>query len=302
MKIKNILVSVIIFMLLVVGILWALNMTITPHAGTDHDTSAKKVNSKPIRVVALGDSLTEGVGDTTSMDGYPTRLKNKIKDYTHNSVVMSNFGISGERSDQILNRLEHNYKLRQRVRSAKLLVLTAGGNNLLQTLQKNVTDNSSELALKVNQANVTYSNNIKNIFSGARKLNPDIKIFMISIYNPFFVYFPNVATINSSVEAFNTSAQNVINSGENAYFVNVNKPLSEGQFDTSDKLNELKQKSKIDTLNPSSLDKAQSTLNNNTEKNIYLSDNDHFHPNGKGYDVMTKYLFESIKTNANLKK
>lgn len=58
---------------------------------------------------------------------------------------------------------------------------------------------------------------------------------MVGIYNPFYVYFPNVTSITQAVTTFNTTAKATIDEFDDATFVNINA-LSKGQFTTKQQI------------------------------------------------------------------
>lgn len=86
------------------------------------DSSSKQAASKQtkqkkkIRLVALGDSLTQGVGDTTNKGGYIHLIQEKLKKNNKLSVATENFGKAGDRSDQILERLKKKCKYAKAVK------------------------------------------------------------------------------------------------------------------------------------------------------------------------------------------
>ena len=60
------------------------------------------VERKHVKLVALGDSLTHGQGDETNNGGYVGIIKKKIEHhYRKTTVTTVNYGVSGDRSDQI---------------------------------------------------------------------------------------------------------------------------------------------------------------------------------------------------------
>ena len=289
-------VNVVIFILIIVALLFSLGFFKHPTTNSTNSQTVSRVRRvKPLSVFALGDSLTQGVGDTKDLNGYQQRLKDKIiKDTKVSHVQMYNAGVSGERSDQILKRLKRSKALQAEVKSSDILILTAGGNDLLQTLQKNAQSPTSEVKVAVNKTSLTYQNNLKQIFDLSRKLNPKIRLVMVGVYNPVFVYFPNVTMITDSIKTMNDTATATINGYQNATFVDING-LSNGQFQTAKQLSKLKQSS--DDTNETMIDSKEfdQQQNNSKEKNNYLSNADHFHPNDKGYNFMTKQIYQQLK-------
>ncbi len=88
--------------------------------------------------MALGDSLTEGVGDETQQGGFVPIVAADLQDRYHlANVVTTNYGIAGERSDQILKRVNKDKELRSDLKKADLITLTVGGNDVLKVIQTN---------------------------------------------------------------------------------------------------------------------------------------------------------------------
>ncbi|BDP66716.1 hypothetical protein EfmAA55_11450 [Enterococcus faecium] len=59
-----------------------------------------------LHYIAIGDSLTEGVGDQTKQGGFVPLVANDLKDrYNLTAVETENYGVNGERSDQILTNV-----------------------------------------------------------------------------------------------------------------------------------------------------------------------------------------------------
>jgi acyl-CoA thioesterase I len=58
------------------------------------------------RIVAFGDSITEGRGDESGGDGYPQRLANLLTT-SSNKVTVENLGVSGETTAEGLSRLSN---------------------------------------------------------------------------------------------------------------------------------------------------------------------------------------------------
>ena len=104
----------------------------------------QEVIDQSVYLVAIGDSLTEGVGDSTQNGGYVPLVANQLRETTGiKEVTTKNYGVSGERSDQILERIKQQEDVRSDLAKATVIVLTAGGNDLIQTFKRE--------QLKINQ-------------------------------------------------------------------------------------------------------------------------------------------------------
>jgi lysophospholipase L1-like esterase len=295
--IKEILFSLLGVLVITVGILYGMGffnghgkMPVSNHP---KPTTEKAV--KHLKILALGDSLTQGVGDTKDQDGYQKRLTTMIKQRANGSkATIYNEGISGERSDQILKRFKTSKKIQKEATKSDVLIVTAGGNDLFQSLQKDVSDSASQVAVKVNKVSLTYQQHLQSIFDYARQLNPTIKIVMVGIYNPFYVYFPNVTAITSAVDTFNVTADATVDNFKQASFVNIDK-LSVGQYRTKLQQAKLKKESTEDDIAVVEKSQLEDRKFDTKEKNHYLSNEDHFHPNDKGYDMMTDKIYQAMK-------
>ncbi|MCF6318247.1 MAG: arylesterase [Proteobacteria bacterium] len=95
-------------------------------------------------ILALGDSLTEGLGVAES-DNYPSQLQNLLPKH----IKVINAGLSGETSTGLLNRLD--WVLKQK---PDLTILTIGANDAMRALPINLTSqNIDQIIVKIKQSN-----------------------------------------------------------------------------------------------------------------------------------------------------
>lgn len=254
---------------------------------------------KHIRLVALGDSLTHGVGDTTGRGGYVYLIKTKIQKQYHTHVLTSNYGKTGDRSDQIEQRLKQQKTMQRKLRRADVITLTAGGNDLMQVMENNMeylaTDNLQKI---MPQNEKKYLQKLSSLLKTIRHYNSHAPIFFFSVYNPFYVYFPTLTQMQSYTNKWNSIAKQASSEFNNVYFVNICNQMSEGQYLHHSKKS-LKANANVN-LNSVSNNKVEQILSDGREKNDYLSSQDHFHPNLKGYRYMTSKLQESMNQHKKL--
>lgn len=298
MKLKNLSKVVGVTLLLALVVLAALTYW-HPGVRTTQSPNQTQNRRSTVRVVALGDSLTEGVGDTQKQGGYTGRLKTMIHQKDHVKVVMHNFGKSGDRSDQIETRLVNSRAQQCQVKKAQAIVMTVGGNDLLQTLTKNVTINQqAKLTHQLGSAQTVYQKKLKRLLTTVRHYNPSAPIYLYTIYNPIYVYFANLSQITNAVNNWNVATKQTAGQFSQLYMVDINRALSVGQFKTAAQQTKLKQTAKknndgqLSTQNFQTLILASSSTD---ELNDYLSSADHFHPNAKGYRLMTRYVFKQMQ-------
>lgn len=269
----------------------------TPATVAPHSTK-NTVQYKPkIQLVALGDSLTQGVGDQQKKGGYVSLIKQKIEKKDHTKVVTNNFGVAGDRSDQILKRLNEQATVQKKVKAADVIVMTVGGNDLMQTLQKNMfVSSEKKFQLQMDTASKAYANKLNQLFTNVRKYNPDAPIFLFSVYNPFYVYFANMSSITTAVAGWNQDTKQTLADYGPAYFVDINNLMSYGQYTTQQQRQKLVQQAKAansSSVNQKEVTQIMSEKNHNLNK--YISTDDNFHPNHQGYEKMTNQLFKEMQ-------
>lgn len=265
-----------------------------PKAGSiiKAETSSESDNYKQtVHFVALGDSLTQGVGDETNRGGFVPLVADGLKnEYNLSTVQTENFGVSGERSDQILKRLNKDEELQRSLESADMITLTVGGNDLLQAFQKNITAKSAK---KFNQPIKKYQKNVEKILTETRKLNKDAPIYILGIYNPYYLNFPDIKEMQTVVDNWNDATKELTEDTRNSFFVPVNDLLYKGLPENNTKGSDTEDSSAESTESST----GQST-DGVTVKNNVLYDGDNFHPNNLGYQLMANAVkAEMMKSN-----
>ncbi|SDQ11574.1 SGNH/GDSL hydrolase family protein [Virgibacillus salinus] len=170
--------------------------------------------NKEAHVAAIGDSLTQGVGDKVVDGGYIGILDNTInKD--NQLVTFENYGKRGNRSSQLLKRLEQP-EIAQSVKEADIVLITIGANDIMQVVKENFSD----LTIKdFSQERIAYKERLKIIFERIKDLNSDADIYLLGFYNPFEKYFKDLEELGMIVENWNNTGKNVTEQYENATFI-----------------------------------------------------------------------------------
>lgn len=260
--------------------------------------NVKAVKVSKIKLVGLGDSLTYGVGDQTNKGGYIHLIKEKIEKKESIDVITKNYGKTGDRSDQILARLLTKKNIQKDIKNANVITMTVGGNDLMQVMEKNFSSMADDkMQPVVEKSAKNYQSNLQNLIGKVRGLNKKAPIFLFSVYNPFYVYFPNITQMQDYTNKWNKIARQVTLEENKVYFIDINKQLSMGQYVNLPK-EDLVKKSETD-LDKKSSKQLENILSDTKEKNDYLSEDDHFHPNLKGYKYMTNKLFDEMNRHKN---
>lgn len=153
-------------------------------------TAEQQVISQPITILALGDSLTEGLG--VERDGnYPAQLEAKLKEMGYVNVDVVNSGLSGETSTGLVNRLDWVTQT-----EPDITILTIGANDAIRGLDvatiednirtavKHLQDNGSEVILGGMQIYDNLGNAYVQSFSAIYpRIAEDMNVPMI----PFFL-------------------------------------------------------------------------------------------------------------------
>ncbi|PWG00813.1 SGNH/GDSL hydrolase family protein [Levilactobacillus bambusae] len=282
----------------VIGVVFGALLVFHPGRTTNQVTSkTEPTHVQAATLTALGDSLTYGTGDPTNAGGYVSRIKTKEQKAHQIKLTTHNEGKAGDRSDQIDTRLLQTPSIQKNVRTANVITLTVGGNDLLQTLMAHSSMSAdSDVTQTIAKNRQQYQTRLTKLMRDIRHYNPNAPIFVFSIYNPLYVYFANVSAISTAVSEWNSTTQAVLNQQSNTHFVSIDRQLSHGQYQTTSEQQKLVAQDKREnsgTVNLSEVE-AAAQKNQNTERNTYLSTTDHFHPNSKGYDVMANQLFQAM--------
>ena len=221
--------------------------------------------------VGLGDSLTEGVGDRTNQGGFLPLLSQLLTTTYDYDVSSSNYGVAGNTSKQILKRIQEKADIKKDLVKADMMTLTIGGNDVMAVIRKNLTDLSVSSFAKPSQ---DYQDHLRQIIDLVRTDNDSLPIYILGIYNPFYLNFPEMTEMQDIINNWNNVTESVIVDYDNVYFVPINDLLykgvdgEEGVVSTSG---------------------DQITIDNDA-----LFKEDHFHPNNIGYQIISDAVMEII--------
>lgn len=241
-------------------------------------TDTKNIKKK-VTYAAIGDSLTEGIGDSTSQGGYVPILGKMIqRKFSIKKVETTNFGKSGDRSDQILKRLNENEEMQTAVEDADVVGITAGANDLMKIVRNNLFSDISETTFT--KPKEDYKKSLLKLLEEVRTLNPNAAVYVIGIYNPYYLQFSDITEVQDIVDEWNTATKEVVDEQTNMTFVPINDIIYRGLNDSS-------------SVSSSSSTTSDSTSTSESINNL-ISDEDNFHPNNLGYQLMADAVFEAM--------
>lgn len=237
----------------------------------------KSIKNEKVTYVAIGDSLTQGVGDSSNQGGFVPVLSQALESDFDWQVTSRNYGIAGNTSNQILKRMQEKKDIQRDLKRAKVMTLTVGGNDVIHVIKDNITNLNVDTFTKPAQA---YQKRLGQIIELARKDNKTLPIYIVGIYNPFYLNFPEMTEMQTIVDKWNQSTEEVCKKYDNVYFVPVNDLLYKG----------------IDGKGgvTSSDDSSQSSNSSQDSLNDALFEDDHFHPNNTGYQIMSDAILKRI--------
>ncbi|RYL92266.1 GDSL family lipase [Sporolactobacillus sp. THM19-2] len=136
------------------------------------------------QITALGDSLTEGVGDEKNK-GYVGRTVQSLKKQKQvRQVSFKDFGHRGDTSRDLIIVL-NKPEVRESIKQSNTIFLTIGGNDIVRVLREHFMDLSTADFEKQQKI---FGKNLNIIFSELRKINPEAHIYFLGLYNPFEEY------------------------------------------------------------------------------------------------------------------
>ena len=125
----------------------------TPESTQSNESTNSAEQQAPLTILALGDSLTEGLGVDNNAN-YPAQLEARLQELGYKDVKVINSGLSGETSTGLVNRLDWVLQTKP-----DITILTIGANDAIRgidvatveanirTAIKRLQDNGSEVIL-----------------------------------------------------------------------------------------------------------------------------------------------------------
>ncbi|PLR98887.1 SGNH/GDSL hydrolase family protein [Bacillus sp. T33-2] len=172
-----------------------------------------------IKIAAVGDSLTQGVGDSTDQGGYVPYLTDLLeKERSIKEVEVNNFGVKGNRTNELLETIG-SPDVQTALQEADIVIMTIGGNDIMKVVRENfmnleLNDFEAEQEL--------FKTRLTDAIESIRAANPDSTVILIGLYNPFVKWFADVKEMDEIVEGWNDTSQSVIEQYNHAYFVDIN--------------------------------------------------------------------------------
>lgn len=169
-------------------------------------------------VLSAGDSLTQGVGDSTGKGGYLPYLETMLEnDKGIKEVDFYNYGVKGNRTTQLLKRLK-SPEIKPVLQKANVIILTIGGNDIMKVVKEHFSDLQVSDFIAEKES---YRNHLTQIIQTIVQENPDASIVLVGMYNPFSKWFSDIKEMDDIVSEWNHTGQTVVANYPKAYFVEI---------------------------------------------------------------------------------
>jgi acyl-CoA thioesterase-1 len=175
----------------ILPILYILLITACSNEGVENNVPIQKEQTHPtFTILALGDSLTEGLG-VLEESAYPAQLQKLLHQQGYRYIEVINAGLSGETSSGLKNRL--NWVLKQK---PDLTILCIGANDAMRGLPLDLTTNNlDEIITTIKNADSDlilagmqiYDNLGKEYVKGFKDIYPKMVEKYSIPYIPFFL-------------------------------------------------------------------------------------------------------------------
>ena len=175
-------------------------------------------------ITALGDSLSQGVGDEENRGGYVGRLAAEIRDWPGvRGAAVENTAKRGRRSDQLIAMFQQG-ELTGPVTEADYVVMTIGGNDIMRIVKRDLFNLNVEAFREELRF---YENRYQNILSAIRSMNPQAPLIVMGVYNPFSLITDEIDEFDEIIAAYNDAMEEAVADDPQACFVPV-EDLFEG--------------------------------------------------------------------------
>lgn len=215
-----------------------------------------ELQKNDIDLVALGDSLTVGVGDEKDNNGYSGRLADAMPTEMNGvkTVELIETAKKGRRSDELITQIKSGV-IDKELKNAEFITLTIGGNDLMKVMRENIT---ALQKANFDTERPKYEKRYQEIFELIRERNAKAPIVAVGVYNPLTVYTDDTSQFEDIVAEWNGDMKKVVEADKYAVFVSVDD------------------------------------LFVSNKEEVYSED--YFHPNAKGYTNMKNRIIETLKT------
>ncbi|WP_409288789.1 SGNH/GDSL hydrolase family protein [Peribacillus sp. SCS-37] len=170
-----------------------------------------------LNIVSVGDSLTKGVGDSLNKGGYLNYLKLQLETEGGISPKLVNLGIKGQRTDQLLARLDKT-GIKEIMKEADVVIITIGGNDVMKVFRENITNLNID---DFKEAQETYRASLLAMLAKVKAINDSADVYLVGLYNPFYKWTADVDELAWILEDWNQTGELAAAQFGSTYFVRI---------------------------------------------------------------------------------
>ncbi|QFF99223.1 spore gernimation protein [Psychrobacillus glaciei] len=152
----------------------------------------------PLRYLAIGDSLTVGIGVPFLDRGFVEYYRGMSQQILKKSILYQKYARSGATTEDVLRTL-HFPIVTEAVNCADIITITAGGDDLINAAKEFlINKNEESVSHAINQSQNNYSKIVERI----RQLDKQDQYILrlTNLYNPF----PDIPIADEGIKAFNS--------------------------------------------------------------------------------------------------
>ncbi|AJD89823.1 GDSL-like lipase/acylhydrolase [Jeotgalibacillus malaysiensis] len=169
-------------------------------------------------LVALGDSLTYGVGDQSGA-GYAENLEEVVNENREEPLTVYNYGIPGQQTDGLLAQLEDE-EVKATLKNAEYFTVFIGTNDLIKT---NGGDLNPLYDDRIQTGKEDYEKNLEEILTILREENPEAPILFLGLFNPY----PENEEIQQIIDDWNNLSKSMVEEYPRVKFIATDGILKE---------------------------------------------------------------------------
>ncbi|MGG5254183.1 GDSL-type esterase/lipase family protein [Neobacillus sp. SM06] len=135
--------------------------------------------------VALGDSLTAGVGTGLFSPGFVQRFRRMAEMELDEHVFVQIFAHPGFQTEDILAELDNEF-VQEQIQEADIITITGGGNDLIQAARKYLQDqNEHDFSSALKQSMENFHKMMNKMTNLKKNSSKPYIVRIINLYNPF---------------------------------------------------------------------------------------------------------------------
>ncbi len=148
-----------------------------PEPAAAHSAAAPR--DGVFRILVVGDSLAKGTGDETGK-GFAVNVLESFR--KKGKAEITNLAVNGMESPEVLALVE-SPNVRALAAGASLILVSVGGNDLSHSATRGAAP--TDVADAVAGSRGRYANNLRSLLTTLRDANPNARICVLGLYDPF---------------------------------------------------------------------------------------------------------------------